>query len=234
MLSLSGGKLKVSKTHGRPITDYDAWIEAVMNYEHILTTHLADPQLASKFAAYRRYIHSLQVKILWDKVYEYDRKFRAELAKSRSFEFQSTNIVNFTEVFDADSLKPKSTSQPQTNPAGKRCYRCDSPAHLAARCPFQASAAVAAQQANPSNEVCFKFNRGTCSYRLCKRQHVCISCRGQHPAYACTAAQQPAAAIPPAFNPGLPPPQPFSMPGYQYMAPASGATSGADRHAGRS
>ena len=62
MLSVEGGKLKVSKRKGRAISSYSHWLAAIANYEQLLVKCSRDSQIYMKFAAYKRYIHSLQEK----------------------------------------------------------------------------------------------------------------------------------------------------------------------------
>ena len=192
-LSINKGSLKVSKRRGKPIDTYDRWIEAMLNYEQILTTFSTDSQLNGKLAAYRRYIHGLQVKFIWPKVSEYDQKFRTELARCRSFEFNAEHIMNFTQVFDAMSLKVQNRENNRDTAAlgtsVRRCHRCNSTNHFVKKCPFQAQAASAAQVMPTGQEVCYNYNDGHCSYRLCKRRHACIICGGQHPKQWCQGPQ---------------------------------------------
>ena len=75
-LKWKAGHLKVNDQVGPPISDYNLWIEAMLNFEHILTSFVANPSLYGKLAAYRRHIHKLQIKFKWEKVYEYDKKFQ--------------------------------------------------------------------------------------------------------------------------------------------------------------
>ena len=182
-LSIFKGSLKIRKRHGKPIADYDRWLEAMFNYEYFLTNFVVDKQANVRLSAYRRYIHSLQVKYKWEKVYMYDQKVRTELARRRSFAFDQPDITNFTEVFDADSLKPQPS---ESSTSGKKCFRCQSPSHLVTNCPFQEEAPVAAQAKNTGSEICYKYNDGNCFYQQCKRHHACIICGSQHPRIKCS------------------------------------------------
>jgi hypothetical protein len=210
LLSVASGKLKVSKRHGRPINSYSRWLSAIANYEQLLVTYPTDPQMYLKFAAYKRYIHSLQEKFKWDKVYQYDQKFRAELARWKSFNFHAIDTVSYTQVFDADSLKP------QVAVSGRKCFRCHSAGHLISACPFPAQAPVA-PRAQTSNEVCNKFNDGQCTFPNCRRQHVCAKCGGPNPKIMCQCMQANSNAT--AFYPSMPPPQHHGT--YKYQPGAS-------------
>ena len=152
--------LKVGKCNGPPIENYDLWIEAMLNYEALLSACSSDNQISASLAVYRRTIHMFQTKFLWAKVYLYDQKFRAELARLRSFDFHATSVVIFMQVFDAKSLKP------DNNGIGKRCHRCDSTTHLVRHCSFQAQAknttqAAAAAGVKGVKGTCYKCNDGT-------------------------------------------------------------------------
>ena len=35
------------------------------------------------------------------------------------------------------------------------------------------------------SDVCFLFNRGRCTYQVCKFRHMCSTSAGRHPEYAC-------------------------------------------------
>ena len=217
------------------ITSYDHWLEAMFNYDFLLSYYCSNKQAAANLSVYRRYIHTLQGKYKWEKVYQYDQKFRTDLARSHSFDFHVCNVGNFTEIFDADSLK---TRYPESTQGAKRCFRCQSPQHLIGKCPFQEKAAEAAQAKAPSKEICYKFNDGSCFVRQCKRVHACLVCGGQHAKSYCSMQQQqysssgppPVAGGAQGYNsgwPSYPPPPVQQSPRFQH--PASSSYYGGDR-----
>ena len=144
-VSVVSGSLKISSP-APSVDSYNKWLEAMLNYEHLLLNHTADIQMYGKLLAYRRYIHILQRKFKWEAVYQYDKKFRIDLASKRTFDFHVPNVKLFMEVFDATSLKN------DKNPSDKQCFRCKSDNHLVGLCPFQAETQVAPQAASGGKE----------------------------------------------------------------------------------
>ena len=137
--------------------------------------------------------------------------------------------MSYTQTFDADSLKPQ-----QMSGFNRKCYRCQSTTHLVGACPFQTQAAVAAQAQTASTEVCFKFNEGNCTFRNCKRQHVCSKCGSPSPRAFCQCTY----AITSTTNSNLTSPQALFPPqppgGYRYQSMASTPylpANGQDRYA---
>ena len=80
-------------------------------------------------------------------VYEYDRKVRIHLARTRSMDFHVTQVDIFTQVFDANSLKVSESVSPEAPTREKRCHRCDSTDHLVKKCPFRPQASGQSQAA---------------------------------------------------------------------------------------
>lgn len=139
--------IRLSKMYDQEIDSYNRWIEAMLNYESLLTSEVCDPQIHLKILSYRRYIHQLQLKFRWPYVYSYDKQFRMHLACKKTFDFHVSAPQLFLTVFDAKAVKEE-----VLKPATKKCFRCHSD-HLVKACPFPQEAALAPQPAPPPQEA---------------------------------------------------------------------------------
>ena len=169
------GTVSVSnKLSSKPITDYQKWLTAWSNYEQLLLMYLPDPlSIYNKCAEYKRVIHAAQLEHKWPAVYLYDTKFRVNLAKTKTFNFDVFDSRCYCTTLHAGTLRSDIS----------RCHRCTSTQHRAADCPFREGSKM--EKKEKKEEVCFSFNNGKCSSSECERQHVCRYCRSAKPAITC-------------------------------------------------
>jgi hypothetical protein len=204
------GTLELKPKRNRKVVDsFYTWLTAFNNFEELLVDH--KPDIYASMVAYRRFIQQCDKKYLWSAVQAYDCRFRADLSRSNSFEYQTVDIRLFSEIFDAGSLKN-----------GRKCFRCKSFDHIATNCPFQEGQALEKMEKTMfSKEVCFKFNEDNCSFQACRRAHVCRQCRGPHPQSRCP-GYTPGVGPPSVNMPRPPPPQALTAPeGGRFYAPRS-------------
>ena len=184
----SEGSVQVRPKKQKKVIDlFTSWSSAWSNYEAIIVAQR--PELYINFAQYRNLIQSCDKKYIWHSVYAYDCRFRAYLANSKSWKFHHTNtdIYIYITTFDATTLKR----------GAKQCFRCRSFNHTVHNCPFPATPAVEETKKNPTPRVirdkwihkgkegCHNFQIGRCADAMCRRAHVCKSCRGPEPYNKC-------------------------------------------------
>ena len=182
----TGGSIYVRpRRPHRAIDSFHTWLNAWSNYEALILSK--QPTLYRNFAHYRSFIQSCDNKYVWHAVYAYDCRFRAQLANNKSWELQKSHMDIYITTFDTTTVKRSL----------KQCYRCKSPGHAIAECPFPASSSLEEnKKKTPSlrrdkwfhlgNEGCNNFQVGRCTDVNCKRAHVCKSCRGPEPFQRCT------------------------------------------------
>ena len=170
------------------IDSFSIWSKAWNAYERILMMRHADKY--EKFVAYRELIQNVDVKYQWHAVSSYDMRFRANLAKTKSFDYDILDTTLFTTIFDATAVKSTARS----------CLRCKSFEHFVKNCPFPAETLREAPDKSQKTrerrktqeqwfangiEGCNRFQTGNCNYSKCARAHVCRQCKGPEPLHQC-------------------------------------------------
>jgi hypothetical protein len=175
----------VPKRHKKQLDTFLIWLQAWNNYEYVIMS--VKPQLYNQLLRYRSFIQSSHRKYEWAAVYSYDIRFRAELARTKSWQFGTVLTDIMVSTMDATAVRLDVI----------RCYRCRSAEHVVQECPFPASftpgapkripykSGTAPPNYNYGKEICNNFNRGRCAFQGCKRAHVCQTCRGPRPQIEC-------------------------------------------------
>ena len=174
------------------IDNFATWSKAWNGYERVIMAK--HPNTYSKLVDYREMIQNSNAKYQWHAVSNYDIRFRTELAKTRSFNFDVLDTTLFTTILDATAVKF----------SAKTCLRCKSYDHFVSNCPFPSDSAITtspsdikSQRSNNKrgsqvqpwyhngNEGCNNFQTGNCNFTSCKRAHVCRECKGPEPMFKC-------------------------------------------------
>lgn len=182
--STSGLQLKSSRPR-KMLTSMYKWMEAWGFYECLLVCHYG-VELYLEMVEYRLFIQSLTDKYKVPHILTYDERNRSALGRARSFHFTRFDQQLYVTIFDASALK-----------AVTKCPKCSSVEHNANECPFRGTGPKGAsgqssladkgkgkQPADP-NEVCIRFQDGSCKYANCRRKHACIICGGPKGAKSC-------------------------------------------------
>lgn len=181
------------KSKPKKIIDrFDTWLTAWSCYEALLVG--AKPELFPGMLAHQQLIQKCSHKYNWHAVYTYDMRFRANLATTKSFAFQTVDTELFVTILDSTAVKQNA----------QRCFRCKSFEHGVGECPFPAEHSLAKEaktaksftstkQGNTfekfyhnGQEICINFQQGRCSFAQCKRAHVCKGCRSNEPQSKCS------------------------------------------------
>lgn len=184
---VEGNNLKLQpKKPRRGIHDFAGWLQAWNSYEMVLVEKR--PDIYCKLVNYRQFVQSCDQKYYWQAVAVYDVRFRANLAKNKSFDYADIDHSIFVTVLDATAVKRDA----------RRCHRCRAYDHLVHECPFPASSSLETGKAEKtdkkttnekwyhmSKEGCNNFNQGKCQNTQCSRAHVCKGCRGPEPQLRC-------------------------------------------------
>ena len=170
----------------RLITSLYKWMEAWGHYEVTLVSRYG-LELYFELASYRSFIISLTEKYKIPFILTYDERHRAALGRARSFDFSYFNNQLFVTIFDVNALR-----------ATTKCQKCASVEHNSKDCPFRGSAPSggaasysgsdkqkSGRQSIDPNEVCIRFQDGTCRFRKCPRKHCCFICGGPNGAKSC-------------------------------------------------
>ena len=171
----------------RLITSLYKWMEAWGHYEVTLVSRYG-LELYFELASYRSFILSLTEKYKVPFILTYDERHRAALGRARSFDFSYFNNQLFVTIFDVSALR-----------ATTKCQKCASVEHVSKDCPFRGSAPSggassvsgsdkqkSGRQSVDPNEVCIRFQDGSCRFRKCPRKHCCFICGGPNGAKSCT------------------------------------------------
>ena len=176
------------KKRKRVINSFARWEEAYTNYERLMV-YYGGYEMYDQMVRYRVYIASVNRKYKWQAVAMYDARHRLDLAHRNSCQFAHLNSDLANTIFDSTAIKPNAP----------RCPRCSAYDHVeVAECPFPPRAAAAATKkpqfsfgglGATATEICNNFNEGRCKWNeKCRRIHMCIRCKGPHPARDCTKA----------------------------------------------
>ena len=170
----------------RHITSMYKWMEAWGHYEVTLVSSYG-LDMYFELASYRSFILSLTDKYKIPFILTYDERHRAALGRARSFDFSYFNNQLFVTIFDVSSLR-----------ATTKCSKCASNEHGTKDCPFRGGAPAggvttqgsndktrAGRQVIDPNEVCIRFQDGSCRFRKCPRKHCCMFCGGPKGAKSC-------------------------------------------------
>ena len=172
----------------RRVTDYKSWSEAWLNYQKTVVNYHG-LHLHDEMVNYHLQIMEYDTKFNWSAVAAFDMRHRAGLSRQSPYfhsEMKSSNLS--TTVMDATMIKP----------SAPRCPRCLSFDHTnVSMCPFPAGASPMAAAApvqtqiqfkarrSTNTEICRNFNDGQCTFRQCRRQHICKLCGGSLPYIQC-------------------------------------------------
>lgn len=183
----SDGNVTVKpKKRKRVINSFARWEEAYTNYERLMV-YYGGYEMYDQMVRYRVYIASVNRKYKWQAVAMYDARHRLDLAGRHSCRFAELNSDLANTILDSTAIKLNAP----------RCPRCSAYDHVeVAECPFPARAAAAASKkpqtlfgglGATATEICNNFNEGKCKWNeKCRRIHMCIRCKGPHPARECT------------------------------------------------
>eukprot|EP00117_Sycon_ciliatum_P005525 scpid28772/ scgid9436/ len=165
----------------RHIYDLATWVEAFTTYSRVLAD--ASPQLAGDLWAYQAIIVDANVRFHNDAWLSYDRKFRMATA-------------SLPHRYSWSVIDPNLWQSCLTGRGRPPCQRC-SMVHPSqpSSCPFRGGlpaptaptgSQFSHQPGFDGKAICRNFNFGSCLLSPCSRAHVCIQCRGRHPARQCS------------------------------------------------
>ena len=86
----------------KTIDNFDQWLGAWSIFEQILVTYM--PKLYSKLTKYRQFIHTSDRKYQWYAVSIYDKRFRAKLAETKSFDYDVVDTTLYVSILDASAV----------------------------------------------------------------------------------------------------------------------------------
>ena len=182
-LSSDGILQFVPKKSKKQLDTFTNWLQAWNNYESLIMS--IQPELYNELLAYRMFIQTSDRKYRWSAIYSYDLRFRAELARTRSWKFGTISSDLVVSILDATAIKSDVL----------RCFRCRSTEHIVQECPFPATMEASKKITTKTTrspgaqhygqEICANFNLRRCTYPSCRRAHVCQNCRSAKPYAEC-------------------------------------------------
>ena len=194
------------------ITDFLLWTECCSSMMAVLAG--AHPTKAPEFFAYLKTIiraHRNYDGTQWE---AYDRQYRRQALATKDLNWSRVDSALYNEAF---------TGRAKTIP---RCAICLSENHLQASCPdnpqcvpqyeprypypypiTQRYAPYPAGEptSHPAQEICNLYNQERCTYRRCKRAHICLGCSLPHPLTRCPQQQAVPLGHPRAIPRNIPP-----------------------------
>ena len=169
----------VAKRH---IHDIATWVEAFTTYTRILVD--AAPVKAGDLLAYQATIIEANSTYMTNGWLTYDRRFRLALA-------------SMPHLYSWRIIDPNLWQSCLTSQGRPVCSRCSIVHPVAtAICPFRGgllsspttagSQFTGPQPCHNGKVICRNYNNASCTYSPCSRMHICLRCRGKHPAKTCT------------------------------------------------
>ena len=182
----NAGNIQVKASRPRKlITSFSKWLQAFGYYEALLVAYYGK-ELYIEMSRYRSFILELTDKYKIPYILTYDERNRMDLGRLRSFRFSRFNQEIFVTTLDGNSMKVVT-----------KCSKCSSTEHSSGDCPFRSSHQGAGgpsggasdnprrkQQIDP-NDICIRFQDGTCKFKKCPRRHCCFICEGPNGAKSC-------------------------------------------------
>ena len=144
----------------RHIHDIATWVEAFTTYTRILVD--AASVKAGDILAYQATIIEANSTYMTNGWLTYDRRFRLALA-SMPHLYSRCSIVHPV----ATAICPFRGGLPSSPTTAGSQFTGPQPRHN-------------------GNVICRNYNNASCTYSPCSRMHVCLRCRGKHPAKTCT------------------------------------------------
>ena len=169
------------------LINFDKWLQAFMNYEHLMV-NVHGYFAYQAIAPYKKYIQEADKKFNWETVVAFDIRHRQAISGKH------INMLNMDPVMVAWMLDSCAVRD------AIKCTKCKSVNHATADCPLNNSAQNLAtlppagsaggstrnrSRSRGKEPVCKNFNKNACTFQGCKRQHVCIVCKGELPVKEC-------------------------------------------------
>lgn len=162
------------KYQKRRINDILTWLEAWAGYEATMIS-FQGPQLYSSMVSYRLKMIEFSKKYVWASVATLDMRHRASISR-KSLDFAFIDPEMITSVLDATAIRP----------SAQRCLRCRSYNHTVKDCPFPGeSIPTTKAKSKFANDICNNWNNLKCTFKTCRRQHICRQCKGPLPFEKC-------------------------------------------------
>ena len=177
--------LSASPQSKRHVHDIGTWLEAFTVYCRVIVD--SAPDRAAELLAYQAIILDANCRFHTDAWLAYDRMFRTALSAMPHLYAWHRIDTNMWQTY-------------LTGRGRMQCSRCSLVHPPAASCPFRGGPSTGSgfggQYQHSSSDarfngktICRNYNLGRCSNSPCSRAHVCLQCRGKHPAQHCTTSK---------------------------------------------
>ena len=171
--------LEVARPRKKPIESITQWIRCFAIYVAVLATEF--PDAVPDLLAYMLAIMRAQAEYEEPAWRLYDEAFRDKAASTGNRKWALLDTHLYNQIFTGRARKAIIKKNPLQ----------DDEVELAP--PPRKRSAVASGYGGPSkpekSTVCWQFNKGRCTFDVCKFRHMCSICSGRHPAVQCTAIQ---------------------------------------------
>ena len=159
--------------------DFQSWVQCFALYMAVVAQ--VHPHRIPDLLAYQCSIARYSKKYVWPSWVVYDINFRQSKALTPGSSWAKTDGGFFAECFT-------SMRKDQGEPWCRICHSMD---HSSSSCPLappskmprRNEADISTKSKRPA--ICINFNTKGCTFKKCKRQHICFNCRGKHPATSC-------------------------------------------------
>ncbi len=183
--------LEVSRCKRKPIRDISTWAQCFAVYTTVLATK--DSSIITELMAYMVSIIRAAQEYEEPAWQFYDRAFREKAAATGFKKWSQLDPVLYNRFFTGKAKHirfhcaqsghlPESCSLLRKRPSG------DNSGQLSTFIPAKAPKF----QQHSDSTICGLFNRGNCTFKVCKFRHICSvpGCEGRHPAVTCPKCQQ--------------------------------------------
>jgi len=144
----------------RKVDSWQTWMEAWTVYCQVIFSQQCSR--AGELMGYQARILQAAERFKWASVLEYDTMFRQRAARDLSMTWDVVDVDIYSRCFTGQALPV--------------CQSCRKTGHSAATCPTQRG---------NKGQTCHRYNKGECTFRICRFQHSCSICNGGHPQTAC-------------------------------------------------
>ena len=178
LLVLPAHGFQVSKAKRKPIKELNTWIQCFAVYIGVMAGK--HPSAVPEMLAYMLTIMKAAREYEDPTWILYDLAYRDKAAATKNRTWSQIDVGLYNQIFTGRARQLK------------LCKHCNSTSHAtdeyteaSRKTPAEENAGGSRPAKVTKSDVCFLFNKGRCTFQMCKFRHMCSICSGRHAAISC-------------------------------------------------
>jgi len=179
LLVMPAHGFQVSKARKKPIKEINTWVQCFVVY--MVAVAKKHPSALSEMVAYMLTIMKAAQEFEDPAWILYDAAYRDKAAATNTKTWSQIDTGLYNQIFTGRARQLRV------------CKHCSSTSHLSEECmessrkrPREEHVGGARPAKGARSDVCFLFNKGRCTFEVCKFRHMCSVCGGRHAALSCS------------------------------------------------